>query len=450
MLAILFAAQIALSPCKPPGAAEELRCGKVTVFENRAARSGRTIDLNVVVLPALDPAGKREPLFELTGGPGLAGTGSAGLYSGDLRFYRAHRDVVLVDQRGTGASNPLQCVDERSALASSTGEMYPLDYVRRCRDALSKRADLRFYTTPIAMDDLDDVRAALGYDKIDLLGLSYGTRAAMVYARQHPEHVHRIVLTGVVPVWATMPLYHAANAQRAFDIFLDDAAGDFPGLRGRVRELFARLRSQPAQVTYNGQTATLTAPILAEQIRNLLYIPLTSRALPKLLDAAARGDFAPLLKAIVHEHPPIADGMYLSVTCAEDTARIDPQEAKRVTAGTILGDYRIAQQRRACAEWPRGALPANYWDDVRVDAPVLLLAGYRDPVTTPVWADAVAQALPHARVVLTPQGAHLPVGLSHLECWDDKLILPFLDGAELDQLDAACVESMLPEPFAKR
>src|SRR5947199_3907637 len=111
MLAVLLATQLALSPCKPAGVAETLQCGKLTVFEDRAARAGRTIDLNVVVLPALDANGKRPPLFELTGGPGLAGTGGAGLYTTELRSYRAHRDVVLVDQRGTGASNGLQCID---------------------------------------------------------------------------------------------------------------------------------------------------------------------------------------------------------------------------------------------------------------------------------------------------------------------------------------------------
>src|SRR4051794_39213522 len=133
MLPLLLAATLTLAPCKPPGAAEEVRCGKLTVFENRAARAGRTIDLNVVVLPALDPNGKRPPLFELTGGPGLAGTGSAEVYTSDLRFYRAHRDIVLVDQRGTGASNALRCADDRTPLAAGTGEMFPLDYVRRCR-----------------------------------------------------------------------------------------------------------------------------------------------------------------------------------------------------------------------------------------------------------------------------------------------------------------------------
>src|SRR4029079_3336240 len=188
MLAILFAAQLALSPCKPQGAVETVQCGKLTVFENRAAKSGRTIDLNVVVLPALDWKGKHAPFFEIpgargtpaefvgiAGAPGQAATRVVGLYTGELRSYRAHRHVVLVDQRVTGASNPLVCADDSAPLAAALREMFPLDLMRRCRDAASKHADLRFYTTPLAMDDLDDVRAALGYDKIDLFGLSYGS-----------------------------------------------------------------------------------------------------------------------------------------------------------------------------------------------------------------------------------------------------------------------------------
>jgi pimeloyl-ACP methyl ester carboxylesterase len=434
MLAILFAAQLALAPCKPHGVAETLQCGKLTVFENRAAKSGRTIDLNVVVLPALDPAKKRAPFFEIAGGPGQAATRVVGLYTGELRSYRAHRDVVLVDQRGTGASNPLDCKDDSTPLAAALREMFPLDLMLRCRDAAAKHADLRFYTTPLAMDDLDDVRAALGYDKIDLFGLSYGSRAALVYARQHPEHVNRIVIGGVTPVWAKLPLYHSSAAQRALELMFDDA----PALRA---QLAAAMRRLPAKVEYKGETGTLTAPVFAEHLRRLLYLPLTARGIPGIAEAAAKGDFAPLLRTIVRTKPDVADGLYFSITCAEDTLRIDAAEAKRLTEGTLFGDDRVAQQRRVCAEWPRATLPADYWDDVRVAAPVLMLTGWRDPVTPPAWAAAVAQKLLHARNVVIPRGAHVPVGLSNIECWD-KLVLEFLDGADLEKLDASCVESM--------
>src|ERR1051325_6338669 len=143
MLAILFAPQLALSPCKPQGSAETLQCGKLTVFENRAAKSGRTIDLNVVVLPALDPKGKREPFFEIAGGPGQAATRVVWLYTGELRSDRAHRAGVLVRYGGTGASNPLVCQDDSTPLAAALREMFPPDLMRRCRDAASEQADLR-------------------------------------------------------------------------------------------------------------------------------------------------------------------------------------------------------------------------------------------------------------------------------------------------------------------
>lgn len=184
-----------LTPCRPAGVNESVLCGTVTVPESRAVADGRTIALNVVVLPSLSKE-KKEPLFELAGGPGIAATSSAALYASELRAYRQHRDVVLVDQRGTGKSNGLHCRDDESR---RTGEMYPRGYVERCRDELQRNADLAAYTTDAAADDLDAVRAALGYDRIHLLGLSYGTRLALVYARRHPDGVASLVLAGATP-----------------------------------------------------------------------------------------------------------------------------------------------------------------------------------------------------------------------------------------------------------
>ena len=176
-----------LKPCQIEGINETLLCGKLTVFENRETQAGRKIDLNVVVLPAFDQKTKLEPLFHLEGGPGVAATGVAGFYATDGKEYRRRHDVVLVDQRGTGQSNPLS-IRQKKAPQDYLSEMYPVDYVKKMRETLERRADLTQYTTSIAMDDLDDVRAWLGYDRINLFGLSYGTRAALVYLRQHPGH----------------------------------------------------------------------------------------------------------------------------------------------------------------------------------------------------------------------------------------------------------------------
>jgi pimeloyl-ACP methyl ester carboxylesterase len=152
-----------------PEIKEELLCGKFRVFENRRTRAGRTIDLNIVVLPAFDQQTKAEPVFDLAGGPGVASTGGAMFYATQGKEYRRRHDVVLVDQRGTGDSNRLSIPQEKTP-ESDLREMYPVDYVMRMRDALQPNADLTQYTTSIAMDDLDDVRAWLGYDRIKCLG----------------------------------------------------------------------------------------------------------------------------------------------------------------------------------------------------------------------------------------------------------------------------------------
>lgn len=215
-----------LQPCRLSGIEEELLCGKLTVFENRETRTGRTIDLNVVVVPAIDPSRHETPLFDLAGGPGVAATGAAGFYANEGKEYRRHRDVVLVDQRGTGSSNPLTAPARTRSPQDYLTEMYPIDYVNTMRQTLERRADLTQYTTSIAMDDLDDVRAWLGYERINLIGLSYGTRASLVYLRQHPANVRSAILMGVAPTYLKMPLYHARAAKRAMDLLLKECDGD--------------------------------------------------------------------------------------------------------------------------------------------------------------------------------------------------------------------------------
>jgi pimeloyl-ACP methyl ester carboxylesterase len=422
------------------------------VPEDRSAPRGRRIPLNVVVLSALGPE-RREPLFELSGGPGVAATGSAGLYTTELRAYRQHRDVVLVDQRGTGGSNPLACAfEEKTPLAWALREMYPPAYVRGCRQQLEKKADLRFYTTTIAARDLDDVRAALGYERVHLLGISYGTRVAQEYTRRYPQRVKSLFLFGVLPPWAPLPLYHAASAQRALDLLLDDCAADagcgsrYPALADELRGLLAALGQRPAMLSHDGETAALTAGVLAEHLRAMLYTPAGSRGLPRVVHAAAHGDWKPFLDAVIGREFPGTDGAYLSVTCAEDVPRIETAEARRITAGTFLGDYRVREQARACADWPRGEVPKDFGDDVAIDVPVLIYAGHRDPVTPPVWADAVAAAMPNATVVVIHDQAHMPDGLGNMECWD-RIALRFLDEGRPRPEDLACVPSMKAPPF---
>ena len=450
-----------LKPCKIPGVEEGLLCGKLTVFENRKTRSGRTIDLNIVVLPALDSGSKDAPLFDLAGGPGLASTSAASFYANEGKEYRRHRDVVLVDQRGTGGSNPLHCRHDTSP-QYFLDEMYPVDYVKNCRQELEQKADLTQYTTPVAMDDLDDVRAWLGYERINLFGLSYGTRAAQVYMRQYPDRVRSAVLMGVTPTYHTLPLYHARDGQRALNLLLNECAADqncnkaFPNIQKELMQLLASLERQPAQAKYalpetgNEVTVTIRREVFAEKLRSALYTPPGARKLPFIIYRASQGDFAPFLSMVIpaeRSRPPsLADGMYLSTTCNEDTRRIDARTAARMNKGNIFGNYRVDQQLRACSLWPQAQLPRGYWRPVVSNIPVLILSGYMDPVTPPDWIEEVARHLPNSKHVIIRHHAHVPEGLSHMECLD-KMIIDFLDKGDPKVIDISCVRQMLPPPF---
>ena len=451
-----------LKPCRLDGIKEELFCGKLTVFENRQTRTGRTIDLNVVVLPALDQKAKAEPLFDLAGGPGVASTGAAMFYAREGKEYRRRHDVVCVDQRGTGKSNRL-AIEREKTPQYYLSEMYPVDYVREMRHALEQRADLTKYTTSIAMDDLDDVRSWLGYDRINLLGGSYGTRAVQVYMRQHPEHVRSAILVAVAPTDLKMPLHHSESAARAMNLLLGECEQDiachaaFPQIRDDWKSVLAQLEKQPARVEYSppGKAAPTTVEIqrdiFAEKIRSWMYGRDKAARIPLIIHHAAEGDFAPFLKEAIRPSIPdfVADGMYLSVTCAEDVPFINQEEAARLNAGNPFGNYRVFQQTRACGIWPRGEIPAGFLDPVSSHAPVLIFSGNLDPVTPPKYGEEVAKHLPNSRHVIIPEGAHDADGLTDLGCID-RIALEFLEKGDAKDLDVSCVERMKPPSFATK
>jgi pimeloyl-ACP methyl ester carboxylesterase len=452
-----------LKPCRLDGIDEELLCGKLTVFENRKTRTGRTIDLNIVVLPAFDQNKKAEPLFDLAGGPGASSVDRANFYAGPGKDYRRGRDVVLVDQRGTGESNRLAIRREKTP-SYYLSEMFPVDYVRKMRLELEQRADLTKYTTSIAMDDLDDVRAWLGYERINLFGGSYGTQAALVYMRRHPEHVRSAILLAVAPTDLKMPLHHAESAARAMDLLLSECERDakcnaaFPQIRDDWKNALEQLEKQPAHVEYSppGKSATPTTlevqrGVFAEKIRTWMYRRDQAARIPLIVHCAAAGDFAPFLTQAIAPSIPdfVADGMYLSVTCAEDVPFINPEEAARLNADNPFGNYRVFQQTRACEMWPRGEIPTDFLEPVSSSAPVLIFSGNMDPVTPPKYGEEVARHLPNSRHVIIAEAGHGADGLTDPGCID-RIAIEFLDKGDPKNLDVSCVERMAPPPFVTK
>jgi pimeloyl-ACP methyl ester carboxylesterase len=451
-----------LKPCRLTGIEEELFCGKLTVFENRETRTGRTIDLNVVVLPAFDQKTKAEPLFDLAGGPGASSVDRADFYAGPGKDYRRRHDVVCVDQRGTGKSNRLAIPREKT-VSYYLSEMFPVDYVKEMRHAFEQRADLTKYTTSIAMDDLDDVRAWLGYDRINLFGASYGTQAALVYMRRHPAHVRSAILLGVAPTDLKMPLHHAESGARAMDLLLGECEQDaachaaFPKIRDDWKNALAQLEKQPARVEYSPSdnsapaTVKIQRGVFGEKIRTWMYGRDKAARIPLIVHHAASGDFAPFLQQAIQPSIPdfVADGAYLSVTCAEDVPFINQEEAAKLNADNPFGNYRVFQQTRACETWPRGEFPTDFLEPVHSDAPVLIFSGNMDPVTPPNYGEEVATHLPNSRHVVIPEAGHGVDGLSDPGCMD-RIAIEFLDKGDAKNLDVSCVERMAPPPFVTK
>jgi len=458
---------ISLTPCEVPGtnpsSKDKARCGTFEVFEDRERNAGRKIALKIVVYPATGQDKAPDPLFYIPGGPGSSATEDAPFVALQAAKIREHRDLVFVDQRGTGGSNPLNCaLFNASDLRSYLGDYFPLPGVRKCRDELEPTANLRLYTTSIAADDLEDLRRALGYQKINIVGVSYGTRAAQVFLKQHADSVRAIILLGVSPTNQFMPRDFPQHTERALNGVIADCVGDkdchqaFPNLEAEKKSVLEILLRGPVEVEIKRGAANesvriaLSRDLVAEAVRYMLYQPLSASRIPLFIHLAAQGNFVPLANAAIDYRQNLvasgSNGMYLSVTCAEDLPLIKRGEGERNGANTFLGDYRLRQQRAACALWPRGNMPADYAQPTVSDVAVLILTGQWDPVTPPIYGDTVAKHLSHSLHVIVPHGGHGFDGLTGHDCID-HLITDFVGKGSTVGLDTSCVGSIRRQGF---
>jgi pimeloyl-ACP methyl ester carboxylesterase len=182
----------------------------------------------------------------------------------------------------------------------------------------------------------------------------------------------------------------------------------------------------------------------------MLYSSGAASRAPLFLHLAAQGNFIPLAEAALFYRQRIvatgSNGMYLSVTCAEDLPRIKPGEGERNAAHTFLGDYRLRQQRAACALWPRGDIPKDYAEPTRAGMPALILTGRWDPVTPPVYGDMAAEHLPNSLHVVVPHGGHGFGGLDGLDCIRN-LTTDFVNRGTTRGLDTSCVKNIRRKGF---
>jgi pimeloyl-ACP methyl ester carboxylesterase len=448
-----------LKPCAGNDELTDAFCGTLKVYENRVTKQGRQIDLNIVLLPALRADAQPDPVFFLAGGPGQGAARLARTVRELFRRVQNDRDIVLVDQRGTGKSNPLECEGDDSDSLQSLMESNEQTLARLKSCMTSYDADLTQYTTPIAMDDLDDVRAFLGYDKINIYGGSYGTRAGLVYMRRHGDHVRSAILDGVAPPDMRLPLYFPRDAQRAFDLLVQDCAADpgcnkaYPNLGPRMKALMDRLEQHPPTVTVThprtGETGAITvdARMLAGIVVFALYVPTASALVPAIIDAAERNDFQSLLALGTlgdgGGEGAMSIGMQLSVICAEDAPRNTPEDLARETQSTLFGKYVMQVQTEACAFWPKGKLDPSFYEPVKSAIPTLVMSGQIDPITPPPWGEEVAKYLTHSKHVIIPGAGHTAGSTA---C-GQRIIKNFIDKGSPDGLDISCAAKVQRPPF---
>ncbi len=447
-----------------PGVTSSLkaRCGTWAVPEDRSNAAGRKIDLRVAIVASVSRSPAPDPLFFITGGPGQAATESFVLLASAFDQIRQKRDIVLVDQRGTGQSGALHCsgddqADEAFSLSDAEAQARLKQELTACLSGL--KADPRFYTTAIAVQDFEDVRAALGYEKINLYGVSYGTRVAQAYLHDYPQHARTVILDGVVPQDEALGLNVARDAQRALDLIFGRCAAEagcqaaFPNARAEFDSVLAALAEEPARVTLPHPVTgkllevRLTRRQAASTVRLLSYSPETAALLPLLIHVAAQGNYAPLAaqSLMVSEDlsRSVSLGLNLSVVCAEDAPFLQPEALAQANRDTYLQSTEADNIQFMCSLWPRGDIPSDFRQPVSSTVPVLLISGEADPVTPPANADEVAQTLPQSLRLVVPGDGHNVIYRGCLP----RVAADFVKSGTAQGLDTACVQDIRPLPF---
>ncbi len=444
---------ITLEDCaltSPTGRQFDAKCGTLTVPEDRANPSGRQIDLNIAFFPAINREPEPDPLFLLAGGPGQSAIEAFPAMLGLLFNIHQDRDIVLIDQRGTGKSSPLQCLSPED---EALDDEQALAKLKSCPVTLD--ADPRLYTTEIAMTDLDEIRTALGYQIINLYGASYGTRAALTYLRMFPQHVRTVTLDAVVDPGFVMFMDTALDGQSALDqLFIrcetDEACkATFPGFRNEFDGLLARLDESspeiiiPHPITNKPLDLTVTRRLITSMVFNTLYAPELVATLPlSIHEAYANENYIPLISQAFLVDAGLYDGMFYAVTCTEDAPMISAAEAAQRSKQSVFGD-RTVDFVAVCASWEKGSVSSEFREPVTSNAPVLILSGGADPITPPWHAEKVADSLTNELHLVFPNMGH--GNLSNL-C-SSEIFEKFVETASIQNLDTTCVDKVMPPPF---
>ena len=434
------------------------RCGTFERHEDPADPTSPMLELFVAVVPALNLEPEPDPFVPIAGGPGGASSNFYAAYSAAFEMVRRNRDIVLLDQRGTGRSARMDCeADEEIIEGRFSLEQTILD-TEACLEQLPH--DPRFFTTSVAVRDLEALREALGYPQLNLYGSSYGTRVAQHFLRRYPESTRTVILDGVVPPQMALGPGIAVEAQNALDAIFDrcaeseDCSAAFPDIREDFGMLRDALADEPVIITLPNPVSGIPEEIrfgrqeMAAALRLLSYHPNSVALMPMLINEAIEGNFAPLAAQFMMISESMSEalslGMHNAVVCTEDVPFFTGENVERdALDATYIGPVQLDALEAICSVWPAGVLDEQFRTPLSTDAPVLLLSGEADPITPPRYAELAAVDLGNARLLTGHKQGH---GLAPRGCMSD-VIGEFVETADPQALEVDCLERLFAMPF---
>lgn len=456
------AQSIELSACRinagPAYPSIKARCGTLVRPENPARPDGKQLDLHVAVVPALSLEPASDPLLPIAGGPGQASSNFYAATAGAFEKIRRNRDIVLLDQRGTGRSAPMDCTVDEDIVQGQMSLEQTRAATAACLSELPH--DPRFFTTSVAVTDLEALREALGYTAFNLYGISYGSRVAQHFARRYPHATRTVILDGVVPPQIALGPAIATEAQKALEsVFMrcaeDELCGErFPDIATKFAVLTARLADSPHSVTLPHPVTGVLETIdfggteLATAVRLLSYHPTTVALIPFLVDEASHGNLVPLASQFLMISDTLSDslsiGMHNAIACTEDAPFFAGEAiSDEELAETYIGPVLLDALKTICSAWPAGVMDANFKTPLATEKPVLLLSGDADPITPPAFAAEAAVDMRNATFLTGRRQGH---GQAPRGCTPD-VMAAFVESMMLEEQDIECFERQHAMPF---
>jgi pimeloyl-ACP methyl ester carboxylesterase len=434
------------------------RCGSLSRPLNTDDPDSETFALRVAVVPALNLNPEPDPVVPIAGGPGQGTVQFYSAYAGAFEPLRRNRDILLIDQRGTGESARMDCPVAEDLVEGSYTDEQTREFTQLCLDTLPH--DPRYFTTSVAVRDIEAVRLALGYPALNVYGVSYGSRVAQHYARRYPATTRTVILDGVLPPRLPLGPEIATESQRALNEIFSRCSNDldckerFGDLGVTFTELSQRLDNQPVRIksadplTGVYDSVTFGRDELAVALRLLAYNPSTIALIPLLVSEAANGNYRPLVAqfqmTVSGLTEMLAVGMHNAVVCTEDVPYYDFESIDADAIGrTYMGLLQFDALRSICSVWPIGVIDDNLRVPLAQDTPVLLLSGSADPITPPRYADMAARNLMRAWLLT---GKHQGHGQIAVGCMPN-IVDDFVTGKGLDDVDTSCFQSSFVMPF---